>query len=97
MAIQNMINVTDFTGILEYANQQTQGYFWFGMMIMFFLVVLVGTIRFDIEISGLISSFTTFIVSLLLSYAGLMAWTLCLPFFAIIVLIIIHTGWGGRS
>ena len=97
MVVSNMINITDMTELLAYANTNTAGYFWFGMLVIFFMILLVTFIKYDIEIAAVLSGFISFTIGLLFVYAGLMAWYLDLVFFGVAFLSLINIAWIRRQ
>jgi uncharacterized oligopeptide transporter (OPT) family protein len=70
------INFTDINNFNDYLQAVETGASGFFMMAqyMVFLVVLTISLVFGFEVALLIAAFTGLILSLLLAYAGLVAW-----------------------
>lgn len=93
----NWSNVTSPTDFFQVANNNTSGYFWTGMLWMFFLVMLVTLSSFMIAEGALLAAaFIAFLAALLLLYMGLISFTTLGIFVGIIILDIIYIIWSNR-
>ena len=96
MAI-NWSNVTDLGDLPQQANIATGGGFWVNMLYMCWVVLLLIFSKFGFEAGMLLSSFLCLILSLLLVYAGLIAWVWCLTFVGIILAMFLYIIFNNRK
>jgi len=83
--------VTNITGLLVAQNNAVSGYFWFGLLIMFWIIMLLALLNYGIEQALIASNFTGLTGALLLHYAGnLVNWWGVLFFVGWFVLTIIY-------
>jgi hypothetical protein len=85
----NWTSITSLSGMLTQANTNTGGYFWAGMLFLFFVVTMVTMLGFGLEVAVFASAFTAFLVGLILVYMGLVSWTYVAGLFGIILALII--------
>lgn len=79
-------NADTFFGIVQYANASTNGVLMGLMMVAVFFVLLMLMKRYDFEVDLLVSSFISFILSLILVYAKLLNFMFPLTFLIIAAL-----------
>jgi len=89
----NWSNVTSPERLLAVPNLNTGGWFWTACVYMVWIVLLLAFLGFNFEIAVLTSSFIALIASIILVYAGLMAWEHCLFFGGAILFMIIYIAW----
>jgi len=89
--------VTNATGLLQSANTQTGGYFWFGMLFMLWIVLILAGLSFGFEISIISASFIMLIVSMLLAYGHLLAWSHVIFFLMVIMSMTIYIYYTSRN
>jgi len=90
-------NVTNMQQLLGVANDQTGGWFYFGVSIMIFIVLLVSFLGFGFESAVVASSFITLILSVLLVYMGLMSWGWAMLYLGLFLLMIFYIAWNSRK
>ena len=90
VVLVNWSNVTDFSQLPSAANSVTGGSFWFGVLIMIFLVVLLLLLVYGFETALLVSSFLSLVIGMRLSFADLLNWVLVLPFVAVILFMFLY-------
>lgn len=90
MTAINWSNVTSLASVPNAANTATDGGFWVAILYMFWIILLLLIIDWGWEAALLVSSFLAFIISLLLTYADLVAWTWCLPFIGIMLFMFLY-------
>jgi len=81
----NWTNITDIEGILAVANTTTSSWFWTATLYMVYVILLVSTLNFGIEVALLGASFACFILGVLLTYLGLVSWTWTAFFMGVIL------------
>jgi len=87
----NWTSITEPSDLLAIPNTNTSGFFWLGVCFMIWFVLLATFVPLaGFEMAILVSSFVCLGFSMLLSFAGLIAWQWCLFFFAFIFLMIIY-------
>lgn len=71
----NLTNVTTLQGLAAYTNNYTNGVLFDGGMFVFFIILLMGLLKFnnDFEASIMISSWSMFVVSSLFWLAHLVS------------------------
>lgn len=82
--------VTNVTGILMAPNEMLNGWFWFGMVLMLFIVMVMALLQYGPELATIASSFVGLAGSLLLHYAGLVSWWGVLFFLGWFILIAMY-------
>ena len=85
-----MTMITNVSGIFQLANNNTAGWFWFAILIMIFVVLLLSTLNFGIEISATMSSLICLALAMLLNYMGLVGLRGILLFFSLFIGMIIY-------
>ena len=90
-------NVTDFQGLLGVANDQTGGWFYFGVSIMVFVVLTITFLSFGFEAAVLSAAFITLILSMLLVYMGLMSWGWLMFYLGLILLMMFYIIWTSKK
>ena len=91
----NMTNVTSVGDLLSKANETTS--FWFGMMVMLFVILFTAFLSIGMEQALLASGFLCFLMSMLLAYAGLLSWKTAMMFLGIIILVIIYIAYNKKE
>lgn len=87
----NWSNVTEPSDLFAIPNTNTSGFFWVGVCFLIWFVLLSVFVPIaGFEMAILVSSFVCLGFSLLLTFAGLVAWEWCLFFFAMILFMIIY-------
>jgi len=86
----NWTNITNPTNFLATPNTNTGGWFWTACVYMVWFVLLLTFLGFTFEVAILTSSFIALIASILLAYAGLVAWWVVLFFAGVILFIILY-------
>lgn len=98
MAVTNLFaNATTWIDILVIPNTQTGGYFWLGMLVLVFAVLLITLLSFGFEVAMLTAAFITFVIGLFFVYLGLVGWQWLMMFFGIILFIILYITWNSKS
>jgi len=97
MASVNWTNVTDWQGVLQGANTNTDGYFWMMILWGVWIVTLIISSVFGFEAGLLLASFIGLIFGLFLVYAGLVAWPWLLSFVGILLIVILYISWSGKK
>ena len=82
--------VTNVTGILMAPNEQLGGWFWFGMLLMIFIVMVMALLSYGPELAVISSSFVGLASAILLHYAGLVSWWGVLFFLGWFILISLY-------
>jgi hypothetical protein len=89
----NWTTVTDWKGILQSANTNTEGYFWLMILWAVWIVVLMLTSVFGLYPALMLASFIGMIFGLFLVYAELVAWPWVLTYLATIIIAILMISW----
>jgi len=95
--IPNWSNVTTPESFLKMPNVSTGGWFWAGMDLLIFLVLLItmaGT--FGWEAGVLSAGFVSIIITLLLAYLNLVAFKIAGVFIGLVVIVMIYVIWSNR-
>jgi len=96
-AIPNWSNVTTPEEFLKMPNQATSGWFWTGIDIMIFLVLLITLAGgFGFEAGILSAGFISILVTLLLAYLNLVSFATVGWFVGLVVLMMIYVIWSNR-
>lgn len=83
--------VTNITALLQAQNQGVGNWFWFGLLIMLWLIMLIGLLNYGVESALIASTFTGLTGALLLHYAGnLVSWWGVLFFVGWFILTIVY-------
>jgi len=93
MANINWSNITDFGQVPAAANTVSGGSFWVGMLFMMWIILMMILIGFGFEVAIITSSFIFLIISLLMVYAGLVAWEWSLTFVGILLFMFLYIIW----
>jgi hypothetical protein len=96
MTTINWSNFTDFGQLPLMANTASDGTFWVGMLYMTWIILLLVMIEWGFEVALLSSAFVSMIIGFLLVYAGLMSWSMELPFIGMILVMFIYIFWSRR-
>lgn len=86
-------NVSDWGGLLQVANTNTEGYFWLMVMWGVWIVTLILTSVFGLYPALLLASFIGMILGLFLVYAELVAWPWVLTYLATILIVMLMIAW----
>jgi len=97
MSSINWSNVTTWQGVLQGANTNTEGYFWMLILWGVWIIALIITSVFGLEVALLTASFIALIFGLFLVYASLMAWGWLLSFIGIILIVILYISWSSNK
>lgn len=89
----NWSNITSPERFLAVPNTNTGGNFWTACLFMVWFILLLAFLNFNVEVAILSSSFIVLIASILLAYAGLVAWWVCLFFAGVILFMILYIVW----
>lgn len=98
--ISNLTNITTPSQFLAIPNAATGGIFYIGSVFMIWIIIMAITylITRSFEMSVLTSSLIAFVGSILLVFAGLVAWTWALFFFAAMIFMFFYIGYtSGRT
>ena len=76
-------NASNMYGIVEFANNSTNGIFIGLLMISIFFILLLILKKYEMHNALLVSAYLSFILSLILSYAHLLNFIYVLIFFAL--------------
>jgi Zn-dependent protease with chaperone function len=79
------LSITNATALLQFANLQTSGYFWFGILMMLWIIILLAMLGFGVEKALMTSSFTMFVLAFLMFYAQLVGWRGVLFFISLFI------------
>lgn len=93
MAAINWSNITDLGQLPAAANTASDGSFWVGMLYMIWVILILMFVYFGWEVAIITASFLCLIISLLLVYAGLIAWTYCLTFVGVLLVMFLYIIW----
>jgi len=86
MADINWSNITTAQDLLNAPNLSVAGYFWVGIMFMFWVIMITLMLNFGLATALLTASFICFLLSIILVYMQLMAWTWALFYFGVLIL-----------
>ena len=89
--VANFNLITNSTALLSTVNNSVGGWFWFGVMIMIFAVLVLAEIGWGFTVAVLGTSFLMLMVSMFMFYAGLISWSQVLFFIAIMLGTVIYT------
>lgn len=92
----NMTNVTSIGDFLLKANETTP--FWLGISIMVWIILtttFLGIASMDVAL--LSSSFISFVVAMLLAYAGLLTWKWAMFYLGIIIAVILYIAYNKKE
>lgn len=84
-------NVTTVLGLLQSANNQTAGWFWFAMLFMVFIVIVLSSLYFGFEIATIGATFVMIIVSMLMWYGHFISFWQVGIFIAVFFLMIVYS------
>jgi len=88
-----MVNCTiaanNITQILTLPNCATGGWFYVGILIALFFILLMIFI-YNFEEAVIVSSLVTFLAALFMSYASLVSWNIALIFIAVFIFSILY-------
>lgn len=93
MPIANFSNMSSFTEILAGSNVGVSGWFWTVMVYMIYIILIVSMLSSTLETSIIVSSVIMLFLSLILAYAGLVAWWVVGTFFGVIITFYILHYW----
>jgi len=93
MVAINWSNMTDFGQLPAAANDASGGSFWVGMLYMMWIIMILLMISYGFEVAIVTSSFIFLIVSLLMVYAGLLAWPWALTFVGLLLFMFLYIIW----
>lgn len=96
-AIPDWSNVTTPEEFLKMPNTSTSGWFWTGIDIMIFLVLLItmaGVFNWEVAILG--AGFIGIIMSLLLAYLHLVSFWVVGWFVGLVIIMMIYIIWSNR-
>ena len=87
----NLTNVSDFAGLITYANNASDGWMFIALLCGTFVIALASFIRFGKTEAMISASFLSVLLAFVLSQAGLLdyAWLL-VSFLTLLVSIIAH-------
>lgn len=91
--IANWTNVTNWTGILQVANTNSDGWFWVLILYGVFFVALLLMSAWGFEVALLTASFIGFVFGMFLAYIGLVGWAWVLVFVGLILIMILYVVW----
>jgi len=94
--ITNWTAVNNVTEILQVPMNTTSGFFYVGVLVLVFFILLISLAGFGIEVAILASAFVALIAGVLLVYMQLMAWGWLLPFFALILFLFLYITWSSN-
>lgn len=92
----NWTAINTVIGLLQTPMNNTSGYFYFGVLILVFFILLISLVGFGVEVAILSSAFVALVAGILLVYMELMAWWLLLPFFALILFMFLYIVWSSN-
>ena len=98
--ISNLTNITKPEQFLAAANIGAGGIFYIGIVFMIWIIIMAITylVTRSFEMAILTSSLIAFVGSILLVFAGLVAWTWALFFFAAMIFMFFYIGYtSGRT
>jgi len=82
--------ITNATGLLGSVNDSVGGWFWFGVLLMIFVVLTLTLIRYGAVISIMISSLLCAMFGVLLNYANLVGIIGILLYFSLFLGMVIY-------
>jgi len=91
--IFNWTNITSPIDLMRGANTIGWSYFWTMILYMVFFIILLLLLFQGLEVAVLTASMIALMIGIFLTYMGLVAWTWCLPFVALIIFLMIYTIW----
>ena len=98
MTITNYFsNMTGIKEMLSIPNSQTGGWFWFGMLIMIFVILVINFLGFGFETAIVTSAFVGLITGLFLNYLDLVSWQWLMLFLGIILFMLFYIVWSNRK
>lgn len=94
--VYNMTNVTSIGDFLVKANEVTP--FWLGINFMIWIILTITFLSFGgFEVALLGSSFISFVIGMLLAYAGLMTWKWTMFWLGMIILVILYIAYNRKD
>jgi len=94
MSVINWSNVTSFGDMPAQANVASGSFpFWVGVIMLAWVVMFLMLIYYGFEVALTVSTFIALILSILLVYAGLIAWYFILFFAALLLFMFLYINW----
>ncbi len=90
-------NMTNFGELLKIPNAITGGWFWLGIQVLVFIVLLVSFLGFGFEVALLSAGFITLISGVFLVYLELLSWRWLMFFLGIILFTLLYSVWKRRK
>ena len=78
--------ITNMTGLVAAPNATTGGWFYFGITMMVFFIILISLMFEGMDVAIITAGLITFIVSALFSYAHLVDWKWTVAYFGVTIL-----------
>jgi len=98
MAITNYFaNMTNLGEMLKIPNSVTGGWFWLGMQVLIFIVLMVSFLGYGFETAILAAGFISLISGMFLVYMELLSWQWLMFFLGVILLMFIYITWNNRK
>ena len=98
MAITNYFaNMTNLGEMLKIPNSVTGGWFWLGMQVLIFIVLMVSFLGYGFETAILAAGFISLISGIFLVYMELLSWQWLMFFLGVILLMFIYITWNNRK
>ncbi len=89
----NFENATNLKDLLAIPNASTGGFFWLGMLVMMWAIIVIAFLPFGFEVAIISSSFIILIAGLFVTYLGLVSWGWLMVFLGIILFMIFYMVW----
>lgn len=95
-SVDSWVNATNFTSVMQIANDNSGGHFWVGILYMFWFILTVGLSPFGLTSALLTSSFATFVSGFFLLYMGLISYQYLAFPVAVIIISILYIVWNSN-
>lgn len=97
MSATNWSSIVTPETFLQIANNNSGGWFWTSMLFMIVAVMLISLLPFGFEAALLGAAFAGFMIGILSTYLGLVAWTWTLMYAGIIIFMILWIAYARKD
>ena len=97
MSATNWSSIVTPETFLQIANNNSGDWFWTSMLFMIVAVMLISLLPFGFEAALLGAAFAGFMIGILLTYLGLVAWTWALMYAGIIIFMILWIAYARKD
>ena len=93
----NWSTITTAAGMLAAPNSGTGGWFWVGINLMIWVILILVFSGFNIEIALMVASFIALIMSIFLTYMDLASWAWSLFYIGWILFMLLYVIWSSQK